>query len=169
VVQTIRGGAISLSIFVMLASGCSPTFTPTLPATGSTRPPTSPSATTSTSGSPEPSTYRCPALSVPADPQVACAELRDGHETYSDSAPRAVSSGEYFVIGECTGTGDLDELPYTLAVDDSVVSSGAIACRSGIVTKNSGFDDLQGPHRVSVRFAEGIGTNAYGHVVVTRG
>lgn len=148
-----------------MAAGCSGQTSPypSAPA-GPTLP--SPAATMASAASPG---ARCPVLSVPADPTVACAELQGGVETYSDQAPRSVTDADYYVIGECVGSGDLDELPYTVKVDDRVVTSGSITCRSGVITRNSAFGGLSGTHRVSVRFADGIGANATGHAQVTTG
>lgn len=144
-----------------LLGGCgapTPTHVPILPSATSAAPiPTTPTAA------------RCLELRVPIAPAVACAELRDGIETYSDAAPRALSAADYYVIGECLGKGDLDELPYTVRLDDETVSSGSISCRSGLVTKNSAFNGQSGNHRVSVRFAEGVGANASGYAVVRPG
>lgn len=146
---------------------------PTMPTVGPSSPVASGSGSPSTSTPPGPSepgaTPRCSALSVPTLPIVACTELRDGVETYSDHAPRKIANVDYYVIGGCEGTGDLDELPYTVTVDDKTVTSASINCRTGLVTKNSAFSGMSGQHRVAIRFAEGVGANASGYADVTTG
>ncbi len=170
---TVLKTCVAVSVFATaLLAGC--TGAPASSPQGSSTPAPvtsgSVAAPSSSPGSTDPgSVFRCPALAVPADPVVACTELRNGVETYSDQGQRSIAHVDYYVVGECVGSGDLDELPYTVKVDDKVVSSGSITCRTTLTTKNSAFSGVSGRHRVTIRFADGIGTNGSGYALVTTG
>jgi len=155
----------------LLVAGCTGTTMPSPPSSGSQSPvvsaPSTPPA--STPGGESAAAPRCPALSVPTAPVVACTELRDGVETYSDQAPRSIAHVDYYVIGECVGSGDLDEVPYTVTVDNKVVTSASLTCRTALITKNSAFSGVSGQHRLTIRFAEGIGAHGSGYALVTTG
>lgn len=105
----------------------------------------------------------------PKPPAVACALLRAGIETYSDPTPRTTVPADYYVVGECRGSADLDEVPYTVELDGHEVSTGALNCRSGLWTKNSAFTGRAGRHQVTIRFAEGIGKNADAWAMISTG
>lgn len=121
--------------------------------------------TTAASAAPEPQ----PTLSVPpiADGEITRTELFDGRETPAPSSPVSLDGAAYYAVGECRGTGDLTEIPYTVTIDGEVVTEGAIACRSGRATRDSAFQDITGSHDVAIRFAEGVDPAVSGYVIIT--
>ena len=130
-------------------------------APGTSTPPAQP-ATAPQSASPEPTFSILPAESD----EIARTVLTDGVETPAPSAPLQLDGSSYDVVGECRGAGDLDELPYRVLVDSEEVSSGAIACRTNIATRNSAFSGYEGVHEVEVRFADGVDPQVVGYAVI---
>lgn len=99
--------------------------------------------------------------------EVARSVLREGVENRSPRQRLLLEQGvDYDVVGQCVGSGDLEELPDAVTVDGAEVTTGVLNCRPGLTTRNSAFVGSGTQGEVGLRFAEGVVPGVEGVAVV---